>query len=205
MVGYMKRYAVTFKKAKVLLEEGTIGELISFNAYAYSSDFFGVRERRKFARSRGGVARDLGAHVIDLAVWYFGDLNVTSASSESEEGTVHATVKTRKDQKGFFEMSWCLDSYRMPEFGLKIQGTRGILKVSDDELKIELHEGQNITFHRHDLLDNVPFLCGGPEYFREDEHFVKSILEGKNAAPNFKAASKIDYVLDQIECQAHLH
>ena len=39
MVGYMKRFAVTFLKAKSMLAEDVLGELISFDAYAFSSDF----------------------------------------------------------------------------------------------------------------------------------------------------------------------
>jgi len=39
MVGYMKRFAITFTKAKSILDQGTLGEITSFDAHAYSSDF----------------------------------------------------------------------------------------------------------------------------------------------------------------------
>ncbi|MGB9959769.1 MAG: Gfo/Idh/MocA family protein [Candidatus Bathyarchaeales archaeon] len=39
MVGYMKRFTVTFMKSKELLNECIVGEVSSFEAYAYSSDF----------------------------------------------------------------------------------------------------------------------------------------------------------------------
>ena len=89
MVGYMKRFAVTFVKAKHLLDQETLGEIISFDAYAYSSDFFGSEKSSKTSPSRGGVLGDLGAHVIDLALWFFGDLHVDSAKMESlvEDGS----------------------------------------------------------------------------------------------------------------------
>ena len=44
MVGYMKRFAVTFNKAKDLMAEEALGEVVSFDAYAYSSDFFGTEQ-----------------------------------------------------------------------------------------------------------------------------------------------------------------
>ena len=40
MVGYMKRFSVTFIKAKEILDKKFLGEDITFKAYAYSSDFY---------------------------------------------------------------------------------------------------------------------------------------------------------------------
>jgi predicted dehydrogenase len=50
MVGYMRRFSVTFRKAKELLNQGVIGEPVSFSAYAYSSDFLELIKIRRFAR-----------------------------------------------------------------------------------------------------------------------------------------------------------
>ncbi len=76
MVGYMKRFNVVFGKAKELLMQENLGKPISFKAYAYSSDFLGNAKKTKSSASRGGAVRDLGCHVIDLAFWLFGDLEV---------------------------------------------------------------------------------------------------------------------------------
>jgi len=61
MVGYMRRFSVLFMKAKDLLNEGAIGEPISFKAYAYSSDFFGFKENSKVRVPQVGVVRDWAA------------------------------------------------------------------------------------------------------------------------------------------------
>ena len=58
--------------------------------------------------------------------------------------------------------------------------------------------GKSIHWHRHDLNDNVGFLLGAPEYFREDEYFVESILNGDNAEPSFDTASKVDYIIGKV-------
>lgn len=50
MVGYMKRFAVTFRKAKALLDQETLGDLLSFDAYAYSSDFSEAKKNSKNPR-----------------------------------------------------------------------------------------------------------------------------------------------------------
>lgn len=44
MVGYMNRFAVTFQKGKELFGQGAIGQPISFEAHALSSDFISIKE-----------------------------------------------------------------------------------------------------------------------------------------------------------------
>ena len=39
VVGFQKRFGGMFRKTKELLDEGTLGDVTSFDAYAYSSDF----------------------------------------------------------------------------------------------------------------------------------------------------------------------
>jgi predicted dehydrogenase len=206
MVGYMKRFAVTFRTAKSMLNQGTLGDITSFEAYAYSSDFSGINKSSKMPVSRGGALRDLGSHVIDLALWFFGDLEVDSAALKSMiggccEDSAHFTVK-KSGLKGQFNVSWCMDNCRLPNFGLIISGHKGIMKVNDDSLELKLNDGTSSTLYRHDLDDNVNFLLGESEYYREDEYFVKSILTGNNAEPSFRTASKVDYIIDHVEKKA---
>ena len=203
MVGYMKRFAVTFRKAKDLLNQKVLGELLSFDAYAYSSDFSNIQKNSKTSALRGGVLRDLGAHIIDLAIWFFSDLEVRQAKLESlseqgPEDSSYINVETSHGLRGHFNISWCVENYRLPEFELVVKGSNGTMKVNDD--KVELKRGEKeFRWYRQDLNDNVKFLLGAPEYFREDEHFVKSMLTGCNVEPNFYNASKVDYVIDQAK------
>jgi predicted dehydrogenase len=204
MVGYQRRLNVSFRKAKDLLTQGTIGEVASFNAYAYSSDLLGSRKDSKASAFRGGVLRDLGAHVVDLALWFFGDLTVDSARLKSaterdSDDSVYFRVKGLNGLRGEFNASWCMENYRLPEFGLLIKGSKGIIRVDEDKVELKLDDGKLSTWYRHDLNDNVDFLLGAPEYFREDKCFVKSVLDGCNAEPSFYAASKVDYIIDQVK------
>ena len=206
MVGYMKRFALTFTKAKSILDQGTLGEITYFDAHAYSSDFSGIQKGSKMSGSRGGVLGDLGSHVIDLALWFFGDFEVDSAVLESMveggcEDSAHFTIK-KSGLEGQFNVSWCMDNYRLPDFGLMITGQKGIMKVNDDNLELKLKDGASSMWYRHDLNDNVNFLLGEREYYREDEFFVKSILTDNNAEPSFKTASKVDYVIEQVKRKA---
>jgi predicted dehydrogenase len=200
MVGYMKRFAVTFRKAKELLNQGAIGSVYSFEAHAYSSDFFGLSNPSQKSSSRGGVLNDLGSHVIDLAIWFFGDLKVQlrPINTENIQNTVQFNVKSDHSVDGFFDVSWIKEGYHVPEFGLLINGSEGKIAVDDDVVELESAAGQSTHWHRHDLNDNVGFLLGAPEYFREDEYFVESVLNGVIAEPSFDTASKVDYIIGKV-------
>ncbi len=148
MVGYMKRFGVTFNQAKTLLDRKYLGELISFDAYAFSSDFADVPKGSEISKARGGALEDLGSHVADLSAWFFGDLNVSSAKINSriapdsiDDLSFEVTGPNSIDGK--FEVSWCKTGYRMPEFGMSIQGTKGTLKVNDDEMTLTLKDAQS--------------------------------------------------------------
>ena len=207
MVGYMKRFAVTFRKANDLLKQNALGDAVSFDAYAYSSDFFGVENGSGKSAARGGVVRDLGAHVIDLALWFFGDLEVNSVKLEQpkdgdSEDSAQFSVDGADGLEGEFSISWCKENYRMPEFGLAIKGSEGTMNVNDDRVELTLNNGKASRWYRHDLKDNVGFQLGGPEYFREDDYFIRSVLEKHNAEPSFNTASKVDYIIDQVKSRA---
>ncbi|MCL5877805.1 MAG: Gfo/Idh/MocA family oxidoreductase [Candidatus Bathyarchaeota archaeon] len=203
MVGYMKRFAVTFNKAKELLNEHVLGDLVSFEGYAFSSDFSEVPKGSKISEARGGVIEDLGSHVVDLAVWIFGDLTVESATANyrctpRSEDDVTFYVNGLDGLQGKFEVSWRKSGYRMPEFGLTVHGTMGALHVNDDELRLELSQSPPTRWYRHDMDDNVRFLLGGPEYYRETMHFFNSIASGAHTISDFRSALKVDFLLEQV-------
>lgn len=197
MVGYMKRFSVTFKKAKELLDQNTIGPLTSFEAHAFSSDFFGV-ETSKMSTGRGGVISDLGSHIIDIALWYFDNFDVQKVENcgFDIQNNVSFNVQ-KKDLKGIFNVSWCKEGFHVPEFEIQITGKDGKVTVDDDTVILN-KAGQNRQWFRHDLNDNVNFLLGAPEYYRENEHFLTSVQNKTKAYPDFATASKVDKIIDQV-------
>lgn len=207
MVGYMKRFCVTFKKAKELLDNKTLGELTSFDAHAYSSDFADVEKGSTLSLARGGCLTDIGSHISDIALWFFGDLQVASAKIQASiaPGSIDSisyTVDGLGDLKGIFNVSWVEQGYRMPEFGLTIKGTEGSLSVDDYEIKLNLDKSKQTTYYRQDLNDSVFFSLGEPEYFREDEYFIKTITNRTAAEPSFQTALKVDALLESARCKA---
>jgi predicted dehydrogenase len=203
MVGYMKRFSVTFRKTKELLAQGVVGELSGFKAYAYSSDFLGLTKDSRSSAPRGGALRDLGCHVVDLALWLFGDLDVCDVMSKVQtevgsETSVAFKARNSRGLEGMFDISQCMENYRMPEIGLLINGYKGAIEVNDDRLCLELSDGSSSKWYRHDLNDSVDFWLGESEYFREDQLFIESVSKNKKCEPNFDTASKVDYLIDQV-------
>jgi len=203
MVGYMRRFSVPFIKAKDLLDSGTIGEPLWFKAYAYSSDFFGVEGDSKVCAPQIGVVKDLGCHAIDLALWLFGDFKVENAELKSvlSDGSMDSArfeVRASSGVTGEFSVSWCVDGYRIPEVGFTIQGSKGYLSVNDDMLELNFGNGSLRKWFKHDIGDNVAFWLGSPEYCRENECFVRAVLNGGKAEPSFETAAKVDGLIDEV-------
>jgi len=203
MVGYMARFAIPFQKARQLLKSGAIGDVLSFQGYAYSSDFIGIPEKSYL---RGGVLRDLGCHVLDLALWYFGDLTLINAVIEPQapvngESSAKFHVSGNNHLEGEFDVSWCQKGYRIPDYGLIINGVKGSIEVNNDRVKLVI-DGKQEIWYRADLDDSVPFLLGAAEYYREDAAFIDAILNNNPAEPDFITASKVDRFIDQVKIKA---
>ena len=202
MVGYHRRFSVTFRKAKRILDEGILGNLVSFEGYAYSADFVGAKASQSLAR--GGVLEDSGVHIVDLTLWLLGQMEVTSARIESllgggSEDEAVFEVITLGGMKGSFSASWCKDNYRLPEMGLTVEGTKGTMRVNEDQIELEPSDGKASLWYKHDLDDTVPFFIGGAEYQRQDDLFIKAICEGIEAEPSFQTASKVEALVDQVK------
>jgi predicted dehydrogenase len=206
MVGYMKRFGVTFNHVKALLDKQVLGDLQSFEGYAFSSDFADVPEWSTVSSARGGVIEDLGSHVVDLALWLFGDLNMTYAKANSRiapnsEDDVSFEVAGQGGLLGKFDVSWRRSGYRMPEFGLRIQGAKGSIYANDDEVRLELQGSVPQSWYRLDMNDNVGYFLGGSEYWRENKHFLECVSLGAVPKSDFKSALKVDFLLDQVRRQ----
>lgn len=199
MVGYHRRFSVTFRKAKQILESGYIGNLLSFKGHAYSADFIGAKTTKQ-AIGRGGVIEDSGCHVIDIALWMLGDMETVGAHVDSligkgSEDQALIEVKTMGGIKGELNASWCKEGYRLPDMCLTIIGDRGTLTVNEDNVQLTAN-GKTNFWYKHDLNDCVPFFIGGSEYQREDELFIRAIQEGNKAQPDFRAAAKVNKLVD---------
>jgi predicted dehydrogenase len=209
MVGYLRRFYVTFNKAKELIDQNAIGEPQSFAINAFSSDFYDVQNNPQASIARGGVLRDLGSYAIDMALWYFKDFQVTSSKTESitgpgAEDAVYFTAQQKNSNlRGEFAVSWCKTGYRMPEVIITVKGSKGTVEVNDDQVSLNLDGSGKTTWYRHNLNDSVGFWLGNPEYYREDALFVEALKTSSQVEPSFRTAAKVDSIIDSIKQRAY--
>ena len=209
MVGFQKRFSPIFQKGRMILADGALGELASFSAYSYVSGVFSEGKGWRFKAGQGGALLDLGPHLIDTLLWYFGE-------PTSVEGNTWAKYSTEVDDfakgrlefcsglTGSFDVSWSIDGYRLPEIGIEVHGRNGTLRVTDDYLKLELSsdaaslKAGNYHFKRPELESGVDFLIGDPEYCIEDKYFMDCVLGRRLPQPNFLAGSKVNDIIERI-------
>ncbi|MEN6553751.1 MAG: Gfo/Idh/MocA family oxidoreductase [Methanobacterium sp.] len=204
MIGYSKRFTDTFLKAKGVIDSGVLGELIYFSSSMYISQLFskGKGWRYKKEASGGGVLSTLAAHLIDLLIWFFGDVsfiegNTKSYYSKDVEDFVHAYLLFKGGLEGYIDTSWSVRNYRLPEIKIEVHGEKGMLVVTDDYVKIYSDQDSRWeTYYKQDLYEGVGFDLGGPEYTREDIHMIESVKQerasGLDIFDGFKAQKVVE-------------
>lgn len=200
MVGYHRRFSVTFRKARELLENNSLGSLRAFKAHAYSADFLGAKSP-KAAIGRGGILEDSGCHIIDMLHWLLGEIRVVQARTVSiidaaSVDEANLTVQVGSNIQGEIDMSWCKEGFRLPSIAITITGETGEMLVNEDFVQLNAG-GESETWHKHDLDDFAPFSIGGNEYQREDALFLEAVRGNAKAEPDFVTASRVELVIAQ--------
>ena len=211
MTGYMMRYIATFSKAKQIIDNGIIGDPITFNARMYVSQLFargnGWRYDKK--KSGGGVIITQATHAIDLISWYFGFPDTLNASllspySKNTEDFGHITFNWEKGLMGWLDSSWSVYNHRMLETTIKVHGRAGNLVVNDDTIKLYLPKAQKgfkkgwTIFRKPSLESGVSIDIGGPQYTRQNQDFVNAILDDRYVDSDVLNAYKVQKIVDTI-------
>ena len=210
-VGYYLRFMPTFSRVKKLIDEKILGEIIYVNSSIYLSQLFkksgGWRFNKK--QSGGGVLLDLGVHLIDLLLWYFGNVESVIGTTKSfysgeVEDFVHGSLKFKNNLVVNMDVSWSILHHRLQETTIEVHGTNGMLLVNDDYIKLTLNEpaggfdSGNTVIYKQSLPDEVSIDIGGPEYTKENRHFVNCIKNNEKPLVDVIQAIKIQNVVDSI-------
>ena len=211
-VGFNRRFIDTFAKAKSLLNARVLGDITSVKSNMYVSNIFskGTGWRSHKNISGGGVLLDLGSHVVDLLLWYFGPIETIISSklesiySKEVDDAARATVKFSSGVRGELDTSWSAPGYRVPELNIEITGSNGKLRVNEDFVMVdlvcavtELPETRMKIF-KQSLNAGVPVDLGGPEYTREDVHMVECVRQNKQTLVNAYEAARTQSVIETM-------
>lgn len=211
MVGYMKRFAPTFKMARSYIDEGKLGKVTSFAGHSYSSDFCSNGDFIPQAFARGDVLRDIGCHALDMMLWMLGDMDVLSAELTMKNNaqlsyvdSAHVKINCSNSSEGTFDASWSRANYRLPEIGINVIGTLGKINVTED--LFEFHSNTNkesVNKMRPELEGGVPFFLAESDYYHEDRHFVDSLNSGNATSSDFSCAANTDLIIEKILKMGH--
>ena len=73
-VGLLRRFAPTLRYTKEVIESGMLGTIRSFDVREGLIFRWPVKSAAMFSPKCGGVMADTGCHVLDLLLWWFGDV-----------------------------------------------------------------------------------------------------------------------------------
>lgn len=210
-VGYNRRFIATFCKAKSLLDMKIFRDISYIKSSMYVSNILSKPTGWRFKKidSGGGVLLDLGAHVIDLLIWFFGPISkvygkVNSIYSDEVEDFAHMSIEFKGGIKGELDTSWSVPGYRLPELDIEIMANNGKLRVNEDFLEVKMKDpvppyyDHTTTIYKQSLSNEVPIDLGGPEYTKEDIHMVECVLNKKQTLVNVFEASKTQSVIQAM-------
>ncbi|UWU23557.1 Gfo/Idh/MocA family oxidoreductase (plasmid) [Rhizobium sp. CB3060] len=134
-VGFNHRYHRAFRKAKEIVDEGALGELMFIRArYGHGGRIGYDREwRSNPALSGGGELIDQGPHLIDLSRWFLGEFVDISGFANTYywdmpvDDNGFMLLKTEKKQAAFLHVS-CTEWKNT--FSMEIYGKVGKLEIS---------------------------------------------------------------------------
>jgi predicted dehydrogenase len=208
MVGFQKKYALTFRHARLLLEKNVIGEVKKVTAYIKSGDI--LEPTKRFDTLGKGVLLDLGVHLVDLLTWFFKVKRIVGTETKSLYTRVDDMFTAELEAEGGFnvsmEASWSNSDYRVPETYIEIQGSKGVIRVTEDYLKVStdsknelLDYKREVAFYKPHYYRGVPPVnLADPEYTIEDIHFLESIREGREPLTSLEKSSETMKLIEEL-------
>jgi predicted dehydrogenase len=93
-VGLLRRFAPTLRYTKDVLESGMLGPIRSFDVREGMVFRWPVKSAAMFSPQCGGVLADIGTHVLDLLLWWFGDITAVDYWDDAAGGVEADAVLT---------------------------------------------------------------------------------------------------------------
>jgi predicted dehydrogenase len=212
MVGLQKRFAFPFRHVKMLLSDGILGEIAKVSAYIRSADIQGPVSRSETI-GRGALL-DLGIHLVDLLLWIFDVRAVEASISHKMYGTTddrfEMQLRTTENVEVTADVTWSDNEYRWPETRLEISGTRGVLRATEDYVKVELTEKhlslgneRRLALYKPHYYQSVPPVnLADPEYTLENLHFLSCIFSQTEPLTSLKSVSSTMNMIDELYAKA---
>lgn len=208
-VGFQRRFFPTMRKAKQMLLSGEIGEPLLVRAHHFAESILEEGDGWRFRAESGGVTLDLGVHLLDVLMYFFGDLKIVDARmlkvySKDCEDYVYAQLRNEQVPMILFEVGWSMWGFNPSDFRIEIQGTNGGLEVTPDYVNKFSREGsegssvRTVTFTSIELAPKLPVLIGSVENVLIDQDYITKISTDSEPEVTINDGVKINLIADSI-------
>ncbi len=213
-VGFNHRYHRAFRKAREIVDEGALGELMFVRArYGHGGRVGYEKEWRADVKlSGGGELIDQGVHLIDLSRWFLGDFTQIAGTAQTYfwnmpvDDNVFLMLKTAKQQVAWLHASateW-KNTFSMEIYGrdgkLDIQGLGGSYGT------------EKLTWYRMTPQMGPPettaweYPMADDSWSAELAAFLEDIKLGRSPSPNLRDSFKTLQIVQQIYKESgHAH
>ena len=202
-VGSNHRFFESVKYAKKIVDEGALGEILSFNGrIGHNGERLKNSWFWKKDISGGGTLLDNGCHLLDLARYFIGDFTSGKGLVSNSywknidvEDTAGGVFTTNTGKMATIFCSWRLMS---GYFFFEINGSEGYINVDG---RFDTHGGDKIfwslksekNFFTKDFSDIKP-----DSYKQEIDSFVFNLKNNKECRPSAKDALEVMKMIDLI-------
>ena len=209
-VGYFNRFVSTFKKGKEIIDQGILGDIYHTRGFSYEGLVFERQKGWRFSKDAdaGGSLLDIGSHLVDILMWYFGDIDAltgitTDAYSKTDFGS--SIIKFKNGLNAVVDFSWSSYAHRQMHIEIHVEGSNGFMKVTNDYIKLFLKKGSKnfdegwSTIYSVELYESTEFLLGvETAYYDEDNHFIECCKTNKRTDVDWKSGLKTQIILESI-------
>ncbi|HEX5415463.1 MAG TPA: Gfo/Idh/MocA family oxidoreductase [Chloroflexota bacterium] len=205
-VGFNHRYHAALRKAREIVDDRGIGDLMFIRArYGHGGRIGYEREwRARPEVSGGGELIDQGVHLIDLARWFLGDFSVVDGFAHTYfwnmpvEDNAFLTLRNERDQVAFLHAS-CTEWKNT--FSFEVYGTTGKLDVSG--LGGSYGTERIACYHMRPEMGPPEttiweYPMADPSWEREMAEFVEDIRLGRRPNPGLDDAQAALRIVERI-------
>jgi predicted dehydrogenase len=205
-IGFNHRYHRSLQKARQIYDSGAIGDLLYIRGryghggrIGYDTEWRAVPEI-----SGGGEAVDQGVHLIDLARWFLGDMNLIGGSAPTYfwkmpvEDNAFFLLETPSRQVAFLHASWTewknLFSFEICGRVGKLEitglgGSYGTERLTHYQMQPEMGPPPT-TIYEYPMADN--------SWELEFSEFLKDIERGRTPQPGIADAQAALRIVEQL-------
>ena len=215
-MGYDQRFLPTFRKMKEIIDHGILGELIYIRGTVYNSEVIQPDSKREVddRQERLGFYGSLGAHMLDLILWYAGPIEklhaqTTSEFSLNQHDFISTICRFKNGIHGIVDFSWSFHGYdNKPEFSLIISASQGTAVVDRDHIcffcqqdKAEFKAGEYEIFAT-ELQPPAEFMLTQRGISWEMDAIADVVLNNNNSYPSWQIGYDVDEFIEAIHKSA---